>query len=136
LCAFAFILWSKFNPLVVFALDLMSTYEGEHTIFFFAFTVFYISIFFFRVYNFSVNSDMLEWLYFFCLYHYFYSVFSTLCFLFNSVIMVDHFILWLEIGHFLDSFLGSKSNLVLFPFCAHLLSTTKHINGDYVTFLN
>jgi hypothetical protein len=24
---------SKSNPLVVFALDLMSTYEGEHTIF-------------------------------------------------------------------------------------------------------
>jgi hypothetical protein len=24
---------SKFNPLVVFALDLMSAYEGEHTIF-------------------------------------------------------------------------------------------------------
>jgi hypothetical protein len=33
LCALAFILWLKFNPLVVFALDLMSAYEGEHTIF-------------------------------------------------------------------------------------------------------
>jgi hypothetical protein len=33
LCAFAFIMCSKSNPLVVFALDLMSTYEGEHTIF-------------------------------------------------------------------------------------------------------
>jgi hypothetical protein len=33
LCALAFILWSKFNPLVVFALDLMSAYKGEHTIF-------------------------------------------------------------------------------------------------------
>jgi hypothetical protein len=33
LCALAFILWSKFNHLVVFALDLMSAYEGEHTIF-------------------------------------------------------------------------------------------------------
>jgi hypothetical protein len=29
LCACAFIMWSKSNPLVVFALDLMSTYEGE-----------------------------------------------------------------------------------------------------------
>jgi hypothetical protein len=28
-----FIMWSKSNPLVVFALDLKSTYEGEHTIF-------------------------------------------------------------------------------------------------------
>jgi hypothetical protein len=26
-------LFSKFNPLVVFALDLMSAYEGEHIIF-------------------------------------------------------------------------------------------------------
>jgi hypothetical protein len=26
-------MWSKSNPLVVFALDLMSAYEGEHTIF-------------------------------------------------------------------------------------------------------
>jgi hypothetical protein len=26
-------LWSKSSPLAVFALDLMSTYEGEHTIF-------------------------------------------------------------------------------------------------------
>jgi hypothetical protein len=33
LCAKAFIMCSKSNPLVVFALDLMSTYEGEHTIF-------------------------------------------------------------------------------------------------------
>jgi hypothetical protein len=33
LCALAFIICSKSNPLVVFALDLMSTYEGEHTIF-------------------------------------------------------------------------------------------------------
>jgi hypothetical protein len=33
LCAKAFIRCSKSNPLVVFALDLMSTYEGEHTIF-------------------------------------------------------------------------------------------------------
>jgi hypothetical protein len=33
LCAFAFIMCSKSNPLVVFALDLMSTYEEEHTIF-------------------------------------------------------------------------------------------------------
>jgi hypothetical protein len=33
LCALAFIMCSKSNPLVVFALDLMSTYEGEHTIF-------------------------------------------------------------------------------------------------------
>jgi hypothetical protein len=33
LCALAFIICSKFNPLVVFALDLMSAYEGEHTIF-------------------------------------------------------------------------------------------------------
>jgi hypothetical protein len=32
LCALAFIVCSKSNPLVVFALDLMSTYEGEHTI--------------------------------------------------------------------------------------------------------
>jgi hypothetical protein len=32
LCALAFIMWSKSNPLVVFALDLMSTYEGEHMI--------------------------------------------------------------------------------------------------------
>jgi hypothetical protein len=32
LCALAFIMCSKSNPLV-FALDLMSTYEGEHTIF-------------------------------------------------------------------------------------------------------
>jgi hypothetical protein len=33
LCALAFILWSKFNPLVVFALDLMSAFGGEHMIF-------------------------------------------------------------------------------------------------------
>jgi hypothetical protein len=33
LCAKAFIMCSKSNPIVVFALDLMSTYEGEHTIF-------------------------------------------------------------------------------------------------------
>jgi hypothetical protein len=33
LCALAFIMCSKSSPLVVFALDLMSTYEGEHTIF-------------------------------------------------------------------------------------------------------
>jgi hypothetical protein len=33
LCALAFIMCSKSNPLVVFALDLMSAYEGEHTIF-------------------------------------------------------------------------------------------------------
>jgi hypothetical protein len=26
-------MWSKSNPLVVFALDLMSAYEGEHKIF-------------------------------------------------------------------------------------------------------
>jgi hypothetical protein len=30
LCALAFIMCSKSNSLVVFALDLMSTYEGEH----------------------------------------------------------------------------------------------------------
>jgi hypothetical protein len=33
LCALTFIMCSKSNPIVVFALDLMSTYEGEHTIF-------------------------------------------------------------------------------------------------------
>jgi hypothetical protein len=33
LCALAFIMCSKSNPLVVFVLDLMSTYEGEHMIF-------------------------------------------------------------------------------------------------------
>jgi hypothetical protein len=33
LCALAFIMCSKSNPIVVFALDLMSTYEGEHTVF-------------------------------------------------------------------------------------------------------
>jgi hypothetical protein len=33
LCALAFILCSKSNPLVVFALYLMSAYEGEHMIF-------------------------------------------------------------------------------------------------------
>jgi hypothetical protein len=33
LCALAFIMCSKFNHLVVFALDLMSAYEGGHTIF-------------------------------------------------------------------------------------------------------
>jgi hypothetical protein len=33
LCALAFIMCSKSNPLVVFALDLMFTYEGEHMIF-------------------------------------------------------------------------------------------------------
>jgi hypothetical protein len=33
LCALAFIMCSKSNPLVVFALDLMSAYEGEHAIF-------------------------------------------------------------------------------------------------------
>jgi hypothetical protein len=32
LCALAFIIYSKSNPIVVFALDLMSTYEGEHMI--------------------------------------------------------------------------------------------------------
>jgi hypothetical protein len=33
LCAKAFIMCSKSNPIVVFALDLMSTSEGEHMIF-------------------------------------------------------------------------------------------------------
>jgi hypothetical protein len=33
LCSLAFIMCSKSNPIVVFALDLMSAYEGEHTIF-------------------------------------------------------------------------------------------------------
>jgi hypothetical protein len=33
LCALPFIICSLSNPIVVFALDLMSTYEGEHTIF-------------------------------------------------------------------------------------------------------
>jgi hypothetical protein len=33
LCALAFIMCSKSNPLIVFTRDLMSTYEGEHTIF-------------------------------------------------------------------------------------------------------
>jgi hypothetical protein len=33
LCALTFIMCSKSNPLVVFALDLMSAYDGEHTIF-------------------------------------------------------------------------------------------------------
>jgi hypothetical protein len=33
LCAKAFIMCSKSNPIVVFVLDLVSTYEGEHTIF-------------------------------------------------------------------------------------------------------
>jgi uncharacterized membrane protein len=33
LCAPIFIMCSKSNPLVVFALDLMSAYEGEHMIF-------------------------------------------------------------------------------------------------------
>jgi hypothetical protein len=33
LCALTFIMCSKSNPFVVFALDLMSTYEGEHTTF-------------------------------------------------------------------------------------------------------
>jgi hypothetical protein len=33
LCALAFIMCPKSNPIAVFALDLMSTYEGEHTIF-------------------------------------------------------------------------------------------------------
>jgi hypothetical protein len=33
LCALAFIMCSKSNPIVGFALDLMSTYEGEHMIF-------------------------------------------------------------------------------------------------------
>jgi hypothetical protein len=33
LCALTFIMCPKSNPLVVFALDLMSTYEGEHMIF-------------------------------------------------------------------------------------------------------
>jgi hypothetical protein len=33
LCALAFIMCSKSNPLVVFALDLMSACEGEHMIF-------------------------------------------------------------------------------------------------------
>jgi hypothetical protein len=33
LCALSFIMCSKSNPIVVFALDLMSTYEGEHMIF-------------------------------------------------------------------------------------------------------
>jgi hypothetical protein len=33
LCALTFIMCSKSNPIVVFAVDLMSTYEGEHTIF-------------------------------------------------------------------------------------------------------
>jgi hypothetical protein len=33
LCVLAFIMCSKSNPIFVFALDLMSAYEGEHTIF-------------------------------------------------------------------------------------------------------
>jgi hypothetical protein len=33
LCALAFIMCSKSNPLVVSVLDLMSAYEAEHTIF-------------------------------------------------------------------------------------------------------
>jgi hypothetical protein len=33
LCALAFIICLKSNPIVVFALYLMSAYEGEHTIF-------------------------------------------------------------------------------------------------------
>jgi hypothetical protein len=33
LCALAFIMCSKSNPLVAFALNLMSTYEREHKIF-------------------------------------------------------------------------------------------------------
>jgi hypothetical protein len=33
LCALTFNMCSKSNPLLVFALDLMSTYEREHTIF-------------------------------------------------------------------------------------------------------
>jgi hypothetical protein len=33
LCVLDFIMCSKSNPIVVFALDLMSAYEGEHTIF-------------------------------------------------------------------------------------------------------
>jgi hypothetical protein len=33
LCALAFIMCSRSNPIVVFALDLMSTYKGEDTIF-------------------------------------------------------------------------------------------------------
>jgi hypothetical protein len=33
LCALAFVMCSKSNPIVVFALDLMSTYEGKHMIF-------------------------------------------------------------------------------------------------------
>jgi hypothetical protein len=33
LCALAFIMCSKSNPLVMFALELMSAYEGEHMIF-------------------------------------------------------------------------------------------------------
>jgi hypothetical protein len=33
LCALAFIMCSKSNPIVVFALDVMSAHEGEHTIF-------------------------------------------------------------------------------------------------------
>jgi hypothetical protein len=33
LCALTFIMCAKSNPIVVFALDLMSTYEGVHTIF-------------------------------------------------------------------------------------------------------
>jgi hypothetical protein len=33
LCAHAFMMCSKSNPLVVFALNLMPVYEGEHMIF-------------------------------------------------------------------------------------------------------
>jgi hypothetical protein len=33
LCALTFIMISKSNPIVVFALNLISTYEGEHMIF-------------------------------------------------------------------------------------------------------
>jgi hypothetical protein len=33
LCALTFIMCSKSNPIVVFAFDLMSAYEGEHMIF-------------------------------------------------------------------------------------------------------
>jgi hypothetical protein len=46
LCALTFIMCSKSIPIVVFSIDLMSTFEGEHTIFGFLNLFIFISIFF------------------------------------------------------------------------------------------
>jgi hypothetical protein len=57
LCVLTFIMCSKSSPIVVFALDLMSTYEGEHTIFGLLLAYF--------LKNISIDDMILAWQFFF-----------------------------------------------------------------------